>query len=333
MASGTKIILAVLALIAIGVFIYYATIPQGNGSSGTNTSGDQVAESATQRPGDERSDRISGGMPAPEAPPASMGRAPSTTHPVDEKAPVASGQAPLANLPAGREEGGLGDSVRRALAGDESRAVSVPAPADLLDAAGSEKTGEAGISEADQKPADGAAPTKPAEKPEQKPASSPAQSDQKPPVAPAGDKPPATPPAGSAPLRYTEYVVKSGDTLSSIAGDWFGDPNKWDLIYRANPQIDKDRLDIGQKLRLPPKDVTRAAIRPPQTGGVNVHVVGSGETLSGIAKAYYGDPNKWRIIYEANRAIIGADPNDLNVGMKLTIPPAPKPAEQAGNRN
>jgi nucleoid-associated protein YgaU len=55
-----------------------------------------------------------------------------------------------------------------------------------------------------------------------------------------------------------------------------------------------------------------------------VYIVRSGDTLSKIAKAYYSDPSCWEVIYDANRAVIGADPGSLEVGTKLTIPPAPK---------
>jgi nucleoid-associated protein YgaU len=52
------------------------------------------------------------------------------------------------------------------------------------------------------------------------------------------------------------------------------------------------------------------------------HVVQSGETLSGLAKKYYGDPGreKWMAIYEANKEVIGDDPDMIQVGMELEIP-------------
>lgn len=50
------------------------------------------------------------------------------------------------------------------------------------------------------------------------------------------------------------------------------------------------------------------------------YTVQEGDTLNTIAEHFYGDPNRWPIIYEANRAIIGDDPNRLFAGMLLTIP-------------
>jgi nucleoid-associated protein YgaU len=49
--------------------------------------------------------------------------------------------------------------------------------------------------------------------------------------------------------------------------------------------------------------------------------VQSGDTLLSIAQQSYGDPTLWRQIYDANKDTIGSDPDKLQVGMKLTIPP------------
>ncbi len=51
------------------------------------------------------------------------------------------------------------------------------------------------------------------------------------------------------------------------------------------------------------------------------HTVQPGETLSKIAKEYYGDSNQHTRIFEANRDQLD-NPNDLQVGQVLTIPPA-----------
>jgi LysM repeat protein len=47
--------------------------------------------------------------------------------------------------------------------------------------------------------------------------------------------------------------------------------------------------------------------------------VRSGDTLSGIAKRFYGNPAHWTWIYAANRSKIH-NPNNIFVGEKLTIP-------------
>lgn len=49
------------------------------------------------------------------------------------------------------------------------------------------------------------------------------------------------------------------------------------------------------------------------------HTVRSGDTLSGLAKQFYGDMTKWPVIHEANKATV-SNPNVIRVGQVLTIP-------------
>ena len=49
------------------------------------------------------------------------------------------------------------------------------------------------------------------------------------------------------------------------------------------------------------------------------HAVAAGETLTGIAKHYYGDASKFNKIFEANRDQL-KDPDKIKVGQKLKIP-------------
>lgn len=54
------------------------------------------------------------------------------------------------------------------------------------------------------------------------------------------------------------------------------------------------------------------------------HVVHPGDSLSKMAKQYYRDMYKWPIIHEANREIIGSNPDLIKPGQKLFIPELPK---------
>jgi nucleoid-associated protein YgaU len=49
--------------------------------------------------------------------------------------------------------------------------------------------------------------------------------------------------------------------------------------------------------------------------------VQSGDTLLSVAEQFYGDTAQWRRIYDANKDVIGSDPDKLKIGMKLKIPP------------
>jgi len=54
------------------------------------------------------------------------------------------------------------------------------------------------------------------------------------------------------------------------------------------------------------------------------YIVKTGDTLSIIAKKLYGDSQYWTKIYEANKKIIGNDPNKIKEGMVLVIPSVQK---------
>ncbi|HEX6083331.1 MAG TPA: LysM peptidoglycan-binding domain-containing protein [Thermoanaerobaculia bacterium] len=49
------------------------------------------------------------------------------------------------------------------------------------------------------------------------------------------------------------------------------------------------------------------------------HDVASGDTLSALAKRYYGDASQYNRIFEANRDQL-SDPDKIQVGQKLKIP-------------
>ena len=52
---------------------------------------------------------------------------------------------------------------------------------------------------------------------------------------------------------FAVYTVKSGDTLSSIAQEFYGDPDRFRTIFQANRNVleDPDEIVVGQELRIP----------------------------------------------------------------------------------
>lgn len=52
-----------------------------------------------------------------------------------------------------------------------------------------------------------------------------------------------------------------------------------------------------------------------------IYVVQPGDTLAEIAHRMYGEYGQWERIYEANREVVGDDPDALQVDMELRIPP------------
>ena len=53
--------------------------------------------------------------------------------------------------------------------------------------------------------------------------------------------------------EFTFYEVQSGDSLSKIAREHYGDANKWNALFEANREVieDPDLIYPGQKIRVP----------------------------------------------------------------------------------
>ena len=106
------------------------------------------------------------------------------------------------------------------------------------------------------------------------------------------------------------YVVQQGDTLDSIANKFYGDPNYWPEIYADNlPKIEYPScIYPGQKFKI--SKLNNDYLR---------WVVIQNDTIMTVAKRFYGDPYKWKRIYEANPKEI-PDPSYLKPGTILKIP-------------
>jgi nucleoid-associated protein YgaU len=149
-------------------------------------------------------------------------------------------------------------------------------------------------------------------------------------------------PATSGSTAGRTHTVTKGERLWDLAAAEYGDGKYWGVIARANPDIDPDRLLVGQKLKIPPKSVV---VKPPARSGAQpdtnqpetaerkpepkpekpepktrIYTVEAGDSLIKIADALYADKERWREIYELNRDQL-KKPNLIRPGMKLKVPP------------
>lgn len=144
------------------------------------------------------------------------------------------------------------------------------------------------------------------------------------PIANAG-----TGPIASAPTPRT-HTVKSSETLSSIARDYYGAASYYPHILRANPSVDPNRLRVGTVLNIPDRAVvvsrdsttSNNAVSPNAPLAGNQYRVASGDTLEKIAVKTLSDGRRWQEIYDLNRQTIGNDPAKLKIGQVLQIPGA-----------
>lgn len=144
----------------------------------------------------------------------------------------------------------------------------------------------------------------------------------------ATDPAPAGTPLDGVLSGVRTHVVANGESFSSIAQNYYGDANLFGLIQKANPNVKPKGLRVGQKLIIPPHTpaattpTTAAPTEQPAAGAVdaNVHIVAPGETLSLIAAKRLGRAALWEELYKLNKDVIGGDPGNLKVGMKLRLP-------------
>ena len=83
----------------------------------------------------------------------------------------------------------------------------------------------------------------------------------------------------------------------------------WDEIKRINPKLDDIVADFPVDPLLASKTQT----------GDRTYTVKPGDTLSKISKQFYGNPNDYMRIFNANKDKL-KDPDHVNVGQDLKIP-------------
>ncbi|TSE04983.1 MULTISPECIES: LysM peptidoglycan-binding domain-containing protein [Aquimarina] len=115
-------------------------------------------------------------------------------------------------------------------------------------------------------------------------------------------------------------VLDLGQKLNIQDGDVSEENGTLKIKGTANTQYEKNQLwdkikEIGGES---PSDIV-ADINVADTSVYHRHTVKSGESLSKIAKHYYGDPMKYKAIFEANTGIL-KNPDVIHPDQELVIP-------------
>ncbi len=128
-------------------------------------------------------------------------------------------------------------------------------------------------------------------------------------AAPAGPTAPKAEPSlkSQAPDPHFFHLrLKKAQTLREIAKALWGSDTHAALLAEHNPGAGgpEGRIAAGGEVKLP-RTIS--------------YIVQKGDTLGGIAKGQLGNAKHYKLIAEASRAVM-PDPNQMDVGMTLTIP-------------
>ena len=93
--------------------------------------------------------------------------------------------------------------------------------------------------------------------------------------------------------------------------------------HEEKPKADFSNVQSGSSSTAAEPAPSLPPLEPPPatTGQSATYIVEAGDSLSKIAKRFYGDANKWPRIHEANSGQI-KNPDLIHPGQKLTIPGA-----------
>ncbi len=127
------------------------------------------------------------------------------------------------------------------------------------------------------------------------------------------------------------HRTQPGDTLASLAREYYGDEKYTRFLAESNPQVaDPNRIGVGALIKLPPapprivrsertaKPGVVAKTAPPNSP--RSYTVRSGDSFYGIARDELGDATRWKELFKLNRALVDGDPKRLRVGQVIALP-------------
>lgn len=135
------------------------------------------------------------------------------------------------------------------------------------------------------------------------------------PITPAAEDPNA-----KAAAAIAAYVEAQGLGLESLQVAFDGSQGKVTVQGAAPTQAAKEKVTLccGNVASVQEVENLMSVTNPEPEA--QYHDVVRGDTLSAIAKKYYGNANKYPVIFEANKPML-SHPDKIYPGQKLRIPP------------
>lgn len=120
-------------------------------------------------------------------------------------------------------------------------------------------------------------------------------------------------------LAVKNLDVRFDDGLATVTGEVADQDTRERVILALGNSAGVERVSEELTVAAPAAPAAEAVAAPPAPPEPQMHVVVKGETLSKIAKEYYGDAMKYPVIFEANKPML-TDPDKIYVGQVLRIP-------------
>lgn len=130
---------------------------------------------------------------------------------------------------------------------------------------------------------------------------------------------PAEPSAQEIANQLLGHVQSLGLNISGLSVSYNAETDLATIRGEVQSQADREKIilavgNIDHVARV--DDQMTVATPEPES---QFYTVKSGDNLSKIAKQFYGDANKYPVIFEANKPML-KDPNEIFVGQVLRIP-------------
>jgi len=141
---------------------------------------------------------------------------------------------------------------------------------------------------------------------------------------------------GTAEPGTTVEILEDGEVVGTAQ---VGEDGTWSLAYQsaegvhelaARSQADPEQASAAVSVEVPAAAAEQEPAAPAGAGEGEAYIVQPGDTLSGLAKRFYGNGQLWRQIFEGTNARAAEDPtfhvlenpNFIRPGWKLWIPAA-----------
>jgi len=145
-----------------------------------------------------------------------------------------------------------------------------------------------------------------------------------------------TPAANSRSGATETHRVQPGDSLESLAQNYYGDRKYGKFLADSNPQIvNTSKPPVGTFVKIPPlpadADARIASSQPVSTrrpgavaattaSGTRTYKVKPGDSFYRIAREQLGNASRWKELLALNRSAVKGDPTLLQVGQTLVLP-------------